>query len=112
MARHGLEPWSDAPPEVWAEYAGQLARGLFTHTSIQQPSAEVISGSVVVLLRVGRLREPLLSLLATRDFGDRPAEVLPGTVGDEAGALGASLLPQRRIGHASSGSTASQAAQF
>ena len=110
MARHGLEPWSDAPPEVWAEYAGQLARGLFTHTSIQQPSAEVISGSVVS--RWAHMREPLLSLLATRDFGDRPAEVLPGTVGDEAGALGASLLPQRRIGHASSGSTASQAAQF
>jgi glucokinase len=97
MVRHGLEPWADAPREVWAEYASQLTRGLITHTSIQRPSAVVISGSVVS--RWDHLREPLLTVLANRDYGDRPVEVLPGTMGDEAGAL-------RRIGHASSGATA------
>ena len=97
MARHGLEPWSAAPSEVWSEYAGQLARGLITHTTVQRPSAVVISGSVVS--RWDHLREPLLGQLRSRDYGDRSVEVLSGALGDEAGALGASLLPQRLIGY-------------
>ena len=89
-------------PHLWAEYAERLASGLITLLTLYHPRCVVVGGSVAQHWTT--LEGPLRDALSPfREFD--PSLILIGsTLGERAGALGASLLPLRSIGWSSGAS--------
>jgi glucokinase len=82
--------------QLWDIYGDWVASGLVTLLTLYHPSAVVIGGSVA--RHWDRLEAPLrISLSRSREFGSQIL-LCASQLGDRAGALGAALLPQRRIG--------------
>jgi glucokinase len=81
---------------LWAEYAERVASGLITLLTLYHPAAVVIGGSVA---QDWAELEPSLveSLSRFREF-DHGVPLLGSDLGERAGALGASLLPEHGIG--------------
>jgi len=81
---------------LWAEYAERVASGLVTLLTLYHPATIVVGGSVAQ--HWTRLETPLREALSRfREF-DPTATLVASQLGERAGALGAALLPQRRIG--------------
>jgi glucokinase len=82
--------------ELWLEYADRIASGLVSLLTLYHPASVVIGGSVAQ--HWNQLKDPLRRALTPfREF-DPSARLDASQLGERAGALGAALLPQRRIG--------------
>jgi len=82
--------------ELWLEYADRVASGLVSLLTLYHPASVVIGGSVAQ--HWNELEDPLRRALTPfREF-DSSARLGASQLGERAGALGAALLPQRRIG--------------
>jgi glucokinase len=91
--------WSGAPEDLWRRYSQGLASGLLTLTTLFHPPLIVLGGSVVRYW--SDLEEPLNDELKKSREWSEANQVRPSILGDRAGALGASLLPQMQIGWSS-----------
>jgi len=88
--------WGGDIDDLWSVYASRVADGLIALITLYGPAAVVIGGSVAQFWP--RYETHLRRELARyREFD--PATIMaPSTLGERGGALGASLLPRRRIG--------------
>ena len=90
----GSGTYNDA--ELWTEYSARVASGLVTLLTVFRPAAAVIGGSGAQ--HWSMLQDPLRQALSGfREFDPR-LMLVGSTLGERAGALGASLLPRRKIG--------------
>jgi glucokinase len=90
----GSGTYSDV--ELWTEYSARVASGLITLLTVFRPAAAVVGGSVAQHWSV--LEAPLRQALSGfREFDPRLV-LASSALGERAGALGASLLPRRKIG--------------
>lgn len=81
---------------LWAGYAERLASGLVTLLTLYHPACVVIGGGVAQHWLL--LEQPLHDALARfREF-DPSRPLVASSLGERAGALGATLLPRRSIG--------------
>jgi glucokinase len=82
--------------ELWADYAARVASGLITLLTLYHPAHVVVGGSVA--LHWPELETPLRAALSRFRAFDPGTTLTASELGERAGALGASLLPQRGIG--------------
>jgi glucokinase len=81
---------------LWADYSERLASGLVTLLTLYHPDCLVVGGSVAQHWTA--LERPLRDALARfREF-DQSRALVASTLGERAGALGATILPRRSIG--------------
>lgn len=81
---------------LWTEYAERVASGLIALVTVHHPDGIVVGGSVTQ--HWAQFGTPLRTALSRfREF-DPATTLVPSNLGERAGALGAALLPQRRIG--------------
>jgi predicted NBD/HSP70 family sugar kinase len=93
QTEYGLEA-GQLPPEAWSRYAEAVAVGLDTHLTIHRPEAVVLAGSAARYFPAfgDALRKAL------RDRGASALKWLGATTLGDAGAEGACLLAERRVG--------------
>lgn len=91
--------WTGSAEALWAAYAQGVGSGLITLLTLYRPSAVVLGGSVAQ--QWPWLERPLRAALATSREVDPTIAISASTLGERAGALGATILPRREIGFGS-----------
>ena len=84
------------PRSVWSYYAEDVAWGLIALITLYRPECVVVGGSVAQHWEF--LEHPLRRALMQSRECSPALRVLPSSLGERGGALGASLLPQHEIG--------------
>ncbi|MCB8881377.1 ROK family protein [Acidisoma cellulosilytica] len=90
---------SDKPAigQIFMDYGRLVGRGLSVHHALYMPERTIIGGSVAPYFEL--FRPGIMAQLTIANKLAACVELLPATLGDEAGAIGAAFMVERYLDH-------------